>query len=255
MLSKSGTNPRRLWIFFISNLIWIFERVLFYPKLARAYKELNLSEPKGGLLLIFDFGANKGQSIKFFTSLYPKSKIYAFEPSAKIFKTLEVLKEKIASREVFIFQIGLGHLQGTINFYESALDETSTFALPSQSSEYLKKKNQILFQKPENAFIATTAKIVRFDDFCKDKKICYVDILKIDVEGFEFEVLSGAEQALMHGDINVIQIERHKDDMRVDNFLDIHKLLMTHKYLKVKEIKHPFGNFIEILYQHSSNVA
>jgi len=31
--------------------------------------------------------------------------------------------------------------------------------------------------------------------------------------------------------------------------------LIAHKYVKVKEIKHPFGNFVEILYQNARTKA
>ena len=40
---------------------------------------------------IVDVGANKGQTIDIFTKIFPKSKIYAFEPS----ETYEFLKKKL----------------------------------------------------------------------------------------------------------------------------------------------------------------
>ena len=76
-----------------------------------------------------------------------------------------------------------------------------------------------------------------------------MDILKIDVEGFELEVLNGARNALVKGEIRIIQLERHSDDMRVDRYPLIHELLSINGYRQIKEIKHPFGDFREILYQ------
>lgn len=71
---------RQIWASYVSNIIWGLEKVFFYPKLARAYKELNLIDVKGlrDGLVVFDVGANKGQSVKFFKSIYPFSTIYAF---------------------------------------------------------------------------------------------------------------------------------------------------------------------------------
>ena len=79
----------------------------------------------------------------------------------------------------------------------------------------------------------------------------YVDVLKIDVEGFEFEVLQGASDALKAKKVGVIQYERHVDDMRDDNSALIEEFLENNGYLKFKEIKHPFGDFFEVLYQNS----
>jgi FkbM family methyltransferase len=150
---------------------------------------------------------------------------------------------------VSVFQIGIGEIHGELNFYESVLDETSTFSLPDENSQYLKNKNRILFQKNENAFRKVTAKITTIDQFIEENKISYVDILKIDVEGFELEVLNGARNALVKGEIGIIQLERHSDDMRVDRHPLIHELLLKNGYRQIKEIKHPFGDFHEILYQ------
>jgi hypothetical protein len=63
--------------------MWLVEKSFFYPKLTFAYQELNLTHKTGGGLVVFDVGANKGQSISFFRSMYPQAKIYAFEPSKK----------------------------------------------------------------------------------------------------------------------------------------------------------------------------
>jgi hypothetical protein len=143
----------------------------------------------------------------------------------------------------------LGKVSETKNFYESILSETSTFVLPNENSLYLKKKNRILFSKNENAFLETLADLVTFDGFTKANGIDFVDVLKIDVEGLEFEVLQGASNALKAKKIGVVQFERHTDDMRVDNFADIDQFLRINGYLKIKEIKHPFGDFFEILYR------
>jgi hypothetical protein len=93
----------------------------------------------------------------------------------------------------------------------------------------------------------TSARLVTFDGFIKDNGLDFVDVLKIDVEGFEFEVLQGASNALKAKKIGVIQFERHTDDMRADNFSSIEEFLENNGYLKIKEIKHPFGAFFEVL--------
>jgi FkbM family methyltransferase len=214
---------------------------------------LNLSQANGGgeEITIFDVGANTGQSIKFFKSLYPNAKIYAFEPSPKTFSLLEKFTNRFDTRGISIFQVGMGDVERTIDFYESTLNETSTYSLPNQTSKYLRTKNRILFQKSGNAFKRIQTQITTLDVFTKYNQVRNIDILKIDVEGFEFEVLRGASRTLIECGINIIQFERHLDDMRDDNFPDIDEYLKNHGYSRIHQIKHPFGYFFEMLYQKS----
>jgi hypothetical protein len=139
---------RNIWVLLISNLIWLAEKVFFYPKLKSAYIEMNLpNNTTQRDLVVFDVGANKGQSINFFRGVFPTVRIYAFEPSEKTFFKLKKVVGKVEGERINVFQMGMGKMNTTLNFYESILSETSTFALPDENSLYLKKKNRILFQK------------------------------------------------------------------------------------------------------------
>ena len=183
--------------------------------------------------------------------MYPLAKIYAFEPSGKSFGILSSQIKNSGDNKTSIFQIGIGSSNETLNFYESILDETSTFVLPDPNSNYSKKKNRLLIQKPENSFTPVLANVRTIDSFLRDNYINHVDILKIDVEGFEYQVLLGASETLSAGKIQRIQLERHTDDMRADTFPAIDALLRGFGYSRIKEIKHPFGSFFELLYQIS----
>ncbi len=242
---------RQQWVSIVSKIIWTIEKSFFYPKLAAAYTDLKLIDDAKlrGELTVFDIGANKGQSVSFFKKIFPNSKIIAFEPSEKTFNLLSAFIKDNSYLDVSIFQVGIGETHGELYFYESILDETSTFSLPNENSQYLKDKNRIFFQKNKNTFRTVTAKITTIDRFIEENKISYVDILKIDVEGFELEVLHGARNALVKGEIRVIQLERHTDDMREDRHPLIHELLSKNGFRLAYEIKHPFGDFHELLYQ------
>ena len=228
------------------------ERLLFYPKLEAAYRSLNLRENPdfdGEGPTIFDVGANKGQSVSFFKNLYPNSKVVAFEPSEKSFKSLAIFVKDNSYKDVSVFQIGIGDFHGKLDFFESCLDETSTFVLPNEDSKYFMTKRRLLFQKKQDSFHTVTAMITTLDRFIEEKQIYFVDVLKIDVEGFELEVLKGGRDALMKGKIRIIQLERHANDMRDDRHPIIHELLINSGYRQIQEFKHPFGEFYETLYQ------
>jgi hypothetical protein len=62
----------------------------------------------------------------------------------------------------------------------------------------------------------------RDPEFWGDRKI---DLLKIDVEGFEYEVLAGAEKAIFT-DKPVIMVEVQADHEKIFNFLQVQGYLM-----------------------------
>lgn len=239
-----------IWIACVSKVIWGAEKVFFYPKLKLAYQEIShfdtIVQP-----VIFDVGANKGQSISFFRGVYPSANLYAFEPSKNVFNILQSRTKN--DEKTSVYNIGMGSSTETRDFYQSILDETSTFVLPNFKSDYMKKKAKILFSKPEKLFTLVRSEITTIDLFVAENRIGNIDILKIDVEGFEFEVLTGALRTISDGIVNVIQLERHEDDMRDDNFPEIDEFLKIHSYTIIGGIKHPFGNFSEVLYQRAQH--
>ena len=50
-------------------------------------------------------------------------------------------------------------------------------------------------------------KTITLDTFCEKEKISKIDILKIDVEGFENNVFKGAKNLIDNNKINCIQME------------------------------------------------
>ena len=239
---------KKAYVSVISKVMWVSERWFFYPKLAEAYLEL-LKVNKVEKIIILDIGAHKGESVKFFSSLYYKPIIYAFEPSKISFAALKHAVHKIPDNEISIYQIGIGDQEILTDFFESILSETSTFIQPNINSRYLKRKNRILLQSHGNSFNSTTARLTTVDAFVSENYIDRIDIMKIDVEGYELQVLLGAEKTLREGKVRIIQFERHADDMRENCFTEINAFLSSLHFKKVYEIKHFFGNFFDVIYE------
>jgi FkbM family methyltransferase len=241
---------KRAYVSAISKVIWASEKLFFYPKLAEAYLGL-LKVNKAEKVIILDIGAHKGESVKFFSSLYPKPVIYAFEPSRISFAALKHAVDKIEDNEISIFQIGIGDQEKVADFFDSILSETSTFIRPNINSQYLRRKNRILLQFHRDFLNSTPTRLTTVDAFVSESKINRIDIMKIDTEGYELQALLGAEKALREGKVRIIQFERHMDDMREDSFVAINEFLSSLRFKKVYEIQHFFGNFFDIIYEKS----
>src|SRR5690242_14031266 len=75
--------------------------------------------------LIFDVGANNGQSIDLFKNRFPKSIIYAFEPGTDAFKILE--NKYGNDSTIRLNNIALGSQKAKMEFLENSCTYMSSF--------------------------------------------------------------------------------------------------------------------------------
>ena len=76
----------------------------------------------------------------------------------------------------------------------------------------------------------------------------HVDILKIDTEGFEFDVMKGADESLKS--VNFILFEHHYDQMIIKNykFSEINEYLTKLNFKKIIKFKMPLRKTFEYIY-------
>ena len=132
---------------------------------------------------------------------------------------------------------------------ESSSSTINNFNL---DSKYLKRKLKILNIKKVNDFYKKIPiKIKSLDDYIQEKDINQIDILKIDTEGFEFNVIKGVEK--YHQNIKYIYFEHHYDDMIIKNykFNDINEILLRFGFKKVYKSKMYFRKSFEYIYENS----
>ncbi len=143
---------------------------------------------KTDIKLVIDIGANEGQSIITSLALMPHTPIFAFEPNPT---SVQNLREKVNKykEQVTVFPIALGSCKGNLPLNVSQV---------SPASSLLKNSSQLNQEFP-NLF---TEKIIdveveRLDDFIDQLDLNLTDkslLVKIDVQGFELEVLKGSTE-------------------------------------------------------------
>ena len=105
-----------------------------------------------------------------------------------------------------------------------------------------------LFKKKQST------EIITLSDFVKMRNIEKIDLLKIDTEGYEYNILKGVNLTdLAH--IDYIYFEHHYDLMIKKNykFSDINNYLKSNNFVKVFKIKMKFRKTFEYIYKNTKN--
>ena len=150
---------------------------------------------------IFDIGANDGGSIKRFSKYFPKSKIFSFEPTEHLFNKI---KNQFNSEKVKIFNYAVGEKDELKDFYLYDYHKINSFYPMVNHSKYKIKRTKKNNKSDE---IKKKVKVIKIDDFVKEKNISSIDLLKIDTQGAETEVLAGAKNCLIEKKIKIIELE------------------------------------------------
>jgi FkbM family methyltransferase len=174
--------------------------------------------------LIFDCGANIGQTTAKYRQLFPNATIYSFEPTQKTFNILSETFQDSASvkpQQLALSNIN-GHQQFTV-YKESVLN--SFFSIEQEADKYLLPQH---CEKIETVDITT----ITIDEFCAKNKIDKIDILKMDIQGGELLALQGAVSLLNQQAINLIYLEINFAKLYQDqsNFHEINKFLEEYDY-------------------------
>lgn len=141
---------------------------------------------------VFDVGANTGQTVDWIRGFLPEATIYCFEPVEDTFKKL---KTNVASdKKVRIEQLAFGNIpdKKIVRLFEDF--------------SYLNSLRDDLMNSDEYAKIEEIT-ISTIDQYCSEKGIILIDLLKIDTEGYEIQVLEGAKKLLSTGGISMIYCE------------------------------------------------
>ena len=205
-------------------------------------------------LVIFDVGANKGQSIERFLKLFPHSNIHAFEPINKEFENLE--KKYKNFENIVLNNFALGDSKTTKELNLSLRTGISSFNNFNKDHEWIKTRSKEYNTDVDNFLNGKqTAYIDTLDNYCVQNSINQIDILKIDTQGYEDLVLKGSYEKLNNNMINSIELEIIFDETynKYLTFTDVEKFLLpNYRILRIKNYNHNLFEginfFVEVLY-------
>jgi FkbM family methyltransferase len=146
--------------------------------------------------VIFDIGANVGQSIDFFRRIFPGARLFSFEPGAAAFTALREKYENDA--EIQLFSIALGSKEEDRSFHEYGSLLNSILPMDAD---------------PANRFAnydrkdISSVRVMTLENLWRELKSPGIHLLKIDTQGFDLEVLHGGAAVFDAGAIDNVLIE------------------------------------------------
>ena len=142
--------------------------------------------------VVFDVGANNGATIRRLREVFRDPIIHAFEPGRDTFEELRRVTAGLPNLTLNPFALGAARQQREFVEHEFAFN--SSFLQPGREAE--------------GKTLRTVAVEIRtVDDYCAEHGIEAIDVLKTDTQGFDLEVIRGAEGMIRAGRVGVIYTE------------------------------------------------
>jgi FkbM family methyltransferase len=203
--------------------------------------------------VFMDVGGHKGETIELFTKNFFIKKIYSFEASPINYELLKKKEKKFIKiskdTEILLENIALGAHNTTKVFKQFNESSSSTFKKIDKNSKYFKRKFKLLnFFGKDNVYHKLDIKVQKLQDYIVHKNITRIDFLKIDTEGYEYEILLGLVSKINL--VKMLMFEHHYDNMikKNYNFTDINNLLLEQNFKQVYKSKMPFRKTFEYIY-------
>lgn len=145
--------------------------------------------------IIFDVGAYHGDYASAILASfgYENIRLFCFEPSKTAFRLLN--SELPAGQNIKLFNFGFGDKSETVNLYSCSEGAGSASIVNT------------LFCQTDHLNIVEEIELTTLDDFCEANKIQHIDFMKIDVEGYELNILCGGSQLINAASVDFIQFE------------------------------------------------
>lgn len=195
---------------------------------------------------LFDVGGHKGEFVSL--TMTKNIPIVMFEPQTGFHGTIR--ENLVGFNLLDIHNYALSNQEGRATFFINELSSTSSLSQPNDESFFVKFKTMILGGKLIGE--KKEVDIKKLDNVIESEK--YFDLgfenalLKIDVEGHEYNVLEGAKNLLNSGRIKFVQIESASFKVYKDADSDPKLFLEEMGFELKKSFLFPLLNFSDLIF-------
>jgi FkbM family methyltransferase len=144
---------------------------------------------------ILDIGCNSGDETEQFLRLFPKATIYCFEPDPRARASF---LNRIGEGRVELFDIAIGAVDGTIDFYQSGGTPPAKYGREvwDLSGSIRKPKNHYELAPWVTFDSVLEVTVNRLDTWASTHNVSRVDFIWADVQGAEVDLLRGGPNTL-----------------------------------------------------------
>jgi FkbM family methyltransferase len=153
--------------------------------------------------VFFDVGSNIGSFVLIANKTIKQEQIFAFEPIPILNKRLKLIFPEANFRN-----IALSNAKSKTQFKIPKINHTQFLTRGTLNTNFVETN--------ESGFDLLTVQTNTLDNFCIEENIKRIDVIKIDVEGHEYEVIKGALKSIeKYKPILIIEIEQrhHTEDI------------------------------------------
>ena len=170
------------------------------PELQPQELALRKMYDESAAITILDIGACEGENSIRYSKMFPKAKIFAFEPLRKNIELIQKHIQKYNAPNVSIKPVCLSDHVGTVEFHVSSgtpeefKDKDVDWSFGNKSSSILPAGDEL---KEFYPWLNLTEKVevpsTTLSQFMSDEGLKEVDFIHMDVQGAELMVLAGAD--------------------------------------------------------------
>lgn len=168
---------------------------------------------------IVDIGGGTGTTAVIFSKKYPKNDIFIFEPILTNFKFIEQVKERTSHWKLINKAAGSTSGKTQINI----ANRITASSLLQLNSDNKGTYGEALSPKGKEDIEVST-----LDSEIPQNKI--VEVLKLDVQGFELEVMKGGIDTLKRTKVIVFEVNNHQGFEGAPTYFDIDTFLREHNF-------------------------
>ena len=198
-------------------------------------------------LVVFDIGCFRGVFTRNILELIDRKKIkfYLFDINKN---TKKYISNLISSRNISYNEVALSNKNGIAEYNYNSFFESSGSSLSplyKNDAKWISSRKfllKILLQSTKN-YVKYRVPTLTLDTFVKKKRIKSIDLLKVDIDGSEYEFLQGAKVTLKENKIKVILIEINdkkknykKKEKKIINFLKKRNFTFLKKHMNLTVI-------------------
>lgn len=201
----------------LKEKLWLHYLYQVRHKGKSLFSDIRYELPNFTPRVIFDVGANIGQSARAYKRHFPSAQIHCFEPAQDTYKTLTSNLSQFGN--IQCYRLALSNNSGNARLHNTGASAHFFLTTPDDEN-------------------SEEVQLETIDSFCKDQQIDHIDFLKIDTEGSDFDVLEGALSMIEQKRVSMIQVEcstnkqntTHEPLQRFQDFMESHGYLLFNFY-------------------------